>query len=220
MPLDLAFRPAMGREDFLIGNSNRDAVAWIDKYPDWPLATAVLRGPYGSGKSHLLAVWRQMANAADLDGPSLQVDTLHEVLGNAKAASVDRADAMIEPDCLFHLINMMREREGHLLIAAREAPARWTVGTADMRSRMAAAPLLTLSDPEDELLAAVLTKLFADRGMIPGVGVIAYVVGRIPRTFDAARALVAAMDHISLTEQKGATLPIARKALSTLFDTE
>ena len=220
IPLDLAYRPALGRADFLVGPCNQDAVAWIDRYPDWPLPVAVLCGPLGSGKSHLLAVWRQMANAVDLDGPTLKVATLDEALGDATAASVDRADAMAEPDCLFHLVNMMRDRGGHLLIAVREPPARWTFGTADMRSRLAAAPLLSLNDPDDDLLGAVLMKLFADRGMLPGNGVLDYLLGRMPRTFDAARDVVAMIDRIGLAERKGATLPIARKALSALFEME
>lgn len=219
LTLDLSYRPAIGREDFLVSPSNQEAVAWIDQFPDWPFPTTILCGPTGSGKSHLLAVWRQMANAKDLDGPSLSVSDLDTVLGSALAASVDRSDAMKEPDCLFHLVNMMREREGHLLIAAREAPARWTIGTPDMRSRLAAAPLYTLADPDDDLIRAVLIKLFADRGLVPSASVINFLIGRMPRTFDAARKIVAMMDRTALAQRKGATLSVARDALDTLFNT-
>ena len=36
LPLELAPRPALGREDFLVAPSNEVAVAWIDRWPDWP----------------------------------------------------------------------------------------------------------------------------------------------------------------------------------------
>ena len=36
LALDLGHRPAMGREDFLVTPSNALAVAWIDRWPDWP----------------------------------------------------------------------------------------------------------------------------------------------------------------------------------------
>ena len=36
LPLDLGHRPALGREDFLVAPSNQGAVAWIDRWPDWP----------------------------------------------------------------------------------------------------------------------------------------------------------------------------------------
>jgi len=34
--LDLPVRPALGREDFFVAESNATAVAWIDRWPDWP----------------------------------------------------------------------------------------------------------------------------------------------------------------------------------------
>ena len=54
---------AMGREDFLVSPSNADAVAWIDRWPDWPGPALVIVGPPGSGKTHLGQVWRQQAGA-------------------------------------------------------------------------------------------------------------------------------------------------------------
>ena len=36
LSLDLGQRPALDREDFLVAPSNETAVAWIDRWPDWP----------------------------------------------------------------------------------------------------------------------------------------------------------------------------------------
>ena len=36
LPLDLPHRPALGRSDFVVADNNRDAVAWLDLWPDWP----------------------------------------------------------------------------------------------------------------------------------------------------------------------------------------
>lgn len=216
LPLDLGFRPATGREDFLIAPCNEAAVAWIDRYPDWPGTAAVLHGPAGSGKSHLLAVWATAAGAAMLDAPGLTVADLSDRLGDATAAAVDRADAVREPDCLFHLVNMMRERGGHLLIAVRAPPARWTFGTPDMRSRLAAAPLLTLGAPDDALLSAVLLKQLDDRRLPASPDVLRFVTERMPRTFEAAGAIAAELDRTSLARKKRVTVPVAREAMSKL----
>jgi len=45
LALDLRHRVAMGREDFLVSPSNADAVAWIDRWPDWPGPALVIVGP-------------------------------------------------------------------------------------------------------------------------------------------------------------------------------
>ena len=36
LPLALAQPPAYGREDFLVADSNRDALRWVDAWPGWP----------------------------------------------------------------------------------------------------------------------------------------------------------------------------------------
>ena len=216
LPLDLSFRPANGRDDFVVGSCNQVAVDWLDHYPAWPGPVTVLCGPTGSGKSHLLAVWGHAAGALIVQGPDLQVATLNDVIGHAQAIAVDAADLVKEPDCLFHLVNMVRERDGHLLIAVQDPPARWTFGTADMRSRLAAAPLLELGPPDDMVLQSVLLKQFDDRQLLPDADVLRFLTDRMPRTFDAARAIATRMDQLSLAERKRPTKPLARKVLIDL----
>lgn len=216
LPLDLVFRPALEREDFLIGSCNAEAMAWIDRYPDWPTNFAVLRGPEGSGKSHLLSVWAAASGALSLDAKVLRVADLDRSIGEATAIAIDSADAANEPDSLFHAINIMRERDGHLLLAAREPPARWTIGTPDMRSRLAAMPLIELREPDDAVLIGVLMKQFDDRRVTPSPEVLRFVSQRMPRTFAAAGALAAELDRLSLMHRRGLSVPLAKDALARL----
>ncbi|MGH6886706.1 MAG: HdaA/DnaA family protein, partial [Geminicoccales bacterium] len=67
MPLDLGHRPALGREDFLVAPCNEVAVAWIDRWPDWPAGGLAIYGPPGCGKSHLAEIWRAASSAVSLD---------------------------------------------------------------------------------------------------------------------------------------------------------
>lgn len=216
LPLDLPVRSASGRDDFVVGLSNAAAVEWIDRYPDWPVPVVVLCGPPGSGKSHLLSVWSAIAEAPILDAGALTVAGLPDRIGEARAVAVDRGDAAIEPDTLFHLVNMMKERGGHLLVATREPPARWQFGRPDMRSRLAAAPLFSLGAPDDALLQAVLVKLFDDRGVDAPVSLIQRLLTWMPRTFDAARSLVEEVDRLSLAAKRKPSASLVRPALTNL----
>ena len=69
LPLALAYRPALGMADFVIAPGNRDAVACIDRWPDWPSHALAIHGPKGSGKTHLAHVWQARSQAAFLERP-------------------------------------------------------------------------------------------------------------------------------------------------------
>ncbi len=215
LPLQLPHRAAEGREDFLVAEANQGAVDWIDRWPDWPGPTLMLHGPAGSGKSHLLAVWRDRASAKVLNAISLRTDGLDAVVGDALAVAVDDADQCVDAEALLHLHNMMRDRDGRLLLTSRTAPGRWTLGPADLRSRLAGAPVGELREPDDALLGAVMMKLFSDRQLRIAPEVLSYMLIRMPRSFAAAREIVASLDAAALARRKPITTALARDVLAT-----
>ena len=212
LPLDLGHRPALGGADFLVAPPNREAVAWLDRWPDWPAPALVLTGPAGSGKTHLAHVFAARAGAVLIAPGALTVARLPDLLGAARAAALDDA-AGAEEQAFLHLYNMLAERGGHLLVLAREPPARWGIVLADLRSRLLAVPVARLLPPDDALLSAVLVKLFADRQLQVGEEVVVYLLARLERSFDAARRAVAALDRAALAAQRRVTVPLVRGVL-------
>jgi chromosomal replication initiation ATPase DnaA len=213
LPLDLGFRPALGRADFLIAPCNAAAVAWIDRWPDWPAPALALWGPAASGKTHLLEVWRARSRAVAIAPHALTSAAVPQLLGEARAAAIDNARSADE-EALLHLYNVLAERRGHLLLAAREPPARWTIRLADLRSRLLAAPAVAVEAADDALLGAVLVKLFADRQLRISEDLIAYLLPRIERSFAAAQAIVAALDEAALAGQRAVTVRLARDIIN------
>jgi DnaA regulatory inactivator Hda len=213
LPLDLGLRPALGRTDFLIAPCNAAAVAWIDRWPQWPGPALTLWGPAGSGKTHLVEVWRARSQAIRIAARTLSSATVPHLLGTATDVAVDDAETADE-EALLHLYNVIAERQGHLLLASRDPPARWTIALADLRSRLLAAPAVAIEAPDDALLAAVLVKQFGDRQLRIGEDVIAYLVPRIERSFAAVQAIVAALDEAALADQRAVTVRLARDVLN------
>jgi chromosomal replication initiation ATPase DnaA len=218
LPLDLGHRTALGREDFLVAPSNEVAVAWIDRWPDWPGPALALHGPPGSGKTHLCRVWQGTSRAAAIDASALAVMEPPEILGEECHACVvegleERLSDPATARSLLHLYNLLAERRGHLLLTGRAPPARWACDLADLRSRLAAATAVALTAPDDTLIDAVLVKLFADRQLHVGPKVIRYLSTRMERSFEAARRLVAAIDRASMVERRHVTVPLVRGVL-------
>jgi chromosomal replication initiation ATPase DnaA len=217
IPLDLAGRPALGREDFLIGPSNADAVAWIDRWPNWPAPLLIISGPAASGKSHLAAVWREKTEAAIVEPEALRFETAEEIAARGNTIVIDGLDLLIgmreAETTLFHLYNIFKEERRHFLVTTRLNISATDFVVADLASRMRAAPLATIRSPDDMLLGSVLIKLFSDRQLNVGNDVVKYILPRMERSFGAARELVARIDTLALAQKRAVSIPLARDAL-------
>lgn len=213
LPLPLGHRPALGREDFLVAPGNAEAVAWLDRWPDWPAPALVLHGPEGCGKSHLAHVFAAQTGAPVVAGRAGLVLDPPTLLGDHGAVVIDDADAGLDEESLFHLYNAIKEADRRLLLTARRAPAAWGLRLPDLASRLQAAPAAAIGPPDDAVMAAVLIKLFADRQLRVGTEVVSYLLRHMERSFSAARALVAAADEASLAEKRAITVPLVRRLL-------
>ena len=211
LALDLGHRKAVAREDFLLAPCNAEAVAWIDCWPDWPAGGLAVYGPPGCGKTHLAHVWQTRAGArftdlADLAGA---IDTSVPLI-------LDDADRGLDEVALLHAYNRFRTAGRTVLLTGTTPPARWPVALPDLRSRLAALPVVAVGAPDDALLAGVLVKHFNDRQLAVLPEVVAYLTARIERSFEALREAVEALDHAALAQGRTVTVPLARAVLAGL----
>jgi chromosomal replication initiation ATPase DnaA len=206
LPLDLPVRNAMNAAGFVVSDSNRDAVAWADRWPDWPNGILAVYGPPGCGKTHLAHVWQARSRARFLEPSAL------ERLPQGENLILD--GIRLPEEHLFHLINHVRAERAALLILDREPPARWAVRLPDLASRLASVPAVAVLAPDDTLLAAVLAKHFADRQVDVAPEVIAYLVKQIERSFTAAETMARRLDRAAMARRAPITIKLARDLLS------
>lgn len=211
---DFPKNAAFGRADFVVSEANAAALGWVDRWPEWPAPVLVLHGPEGSGKTHLAHLWGERAAAVLVPGVSLNDACLAKMLERRAARmAVDDADCAAEA-MLLHLFNACLESGGGLLLTARQAPGLWPVALPDLRSRLRAAHAVGIGAPDDVLLAAVLTKHFADRQLRVAAEVIAYLVRHIERSLASAGEIAARLDEAALHGNRAITIPLAHRVLS------
>lgn len=214
IPLDLGHRPGHSRDELVVSDANRQVVALIDAWPDWPATVVVLAGPAGSGKSHLAAIWAASANAIFVE-PS-EIEGWVEDATLAHPVVIDDADVDLDENGLFHLINAARVGGTHVLLTSRLFPSAWGVRLPDLMSRLKAAATVEILEPDDHLLAAVITKLFADRQVEVEPHVVQFLVRRIERSLSTAIDIVDRLDRAALEQKTRITRALAAHTVNAL----
>lgn len=214
--LDLPHRPAFGAEDYLVSAANSAAVALVDRWPDWPLASSLVVGPPGSGKTHLAHVWR-LKTGADLLAAANVSEAAVGTLRTMRALVIEDIDRGIADEpMLFHLLNLAREQGHSLLLTSARPPGELQTSLPDLRSRLRALPMVAIEPPDETLLKAVLVKLFTDRQLVVEPHVIEHVALHMERSMAAAGGIVAEIDRRALALRRKVTRSLAAEALAAL----
>jgi chromosomal replication initiation ATPase DnaA len=213
LALDLPHAESFRRDDFLADPSNESALALVDSWPDWPDRIAAVVGPSGSGKSHLAAIWAERAGARIVDAALLSRSEVPRALVTGALVIEDIVPERIDEAAMFHLLNLAREEEAHVLITAAKRLDLEGYGLPDLTSRLRALPIFALAQPGEGLLAAVMVKLFADRQILVDEDTIAYLLSRIERSLAGARSVAARLDRAALSRGRRVTRALAAEVL-------
>jgi chromosomal replication initiation ATPase DnaA len=174
----------------------------------------VLAGPPGSGKTHLASIWRETADALAVSAGRIEESI---AVLDSRPALIDDVDAgPIDEQGLFHLINAVRGTGSQLFLTARRFPSAWGVRLPDLASRLKAAATVEIYEPDDLLLAGVMTKLFADRQVEVEAHVVQYLVRRIERSLATAMRVVERLDRMALERKAPITRALAAEAVSAM----
>ena len=216
-PRQLAFAlphaESLGRDDFLEGPANAAGLALVDSWPDWPNRVMLLRGPEGSGKSHLAAIWAEAAGARSTGAHTLTPADVPGALATGALVVEDLKSSAFDERALFHLLNLAREDTASVLITTREQPSALQIELRDLRSRVRAIPTVSLLPPDDQLFRALIIKFCADRQLAVDEAVVSFLANRIERSFAAARQAVELLD----TEALRLGRPVTRALAAELF---
>ena len=190
------------------------ALAFIDSWPDWPVAAAALHGPSGSGKSHLAAIWQALSHAQVVSAKELRGGMALEPGVPRIIEDVDSAPVSPARDAALFALLEQAQPSAPVLLTGHEPPSAWKAVLPDLASRFSALLAFPLWAPDDELLAAIARKLFGDRQLAVPDAVIARMVMSLERSPAAMRDFVARADERALAEGRAINLALVREMLA------
>jgi len=188
LPLDWP----QGSDDsrFIVGEANRAAFEHFQRWSLWPVRSTVLTGPRRSGRSLLARSF-----VARVGGRLFDDAQRHD------------------EEALFHAWNQAQESGRPLVLVADEAPPGWSPALPDLRTRLAVTPVIRIEQPDDALFAALIQRLFADRGLHLPAEALRYATMRVMRDYWTAERVVEAIDRFAIAERARLSIPTVRRAL-------
>ena len=190
LALPLAWPADASDGEFLVSTSNALAAQQLKRWGAWPVMAALLVGPRKSGRSLLARIFAAQSGGTVIDDAE-----------------------RVEEATIFHAWNAAQASRRPLLIVADAPPPVWRVALPDLRSRLAASPVLQLAAPDDALMRSLFEREFARRGLDARPALVQWIAARIERSHVAVARSIDSIDQEVLEHRKRLSIPLARATL-------
>jgi chromosomal replication initiation ATPase DnaA len=204
LSFSLPKKETLDRDNYFVSQANQGAVSLIEDWINWPSRKLILVGSEGSGKTHLGHLWASEVGATIINATTLMEQQISE-LSKAPVLVEDINEIQRNQPVeiiLFHLHNLLHS-EGHsLLMTSQILPGRLSFSLKDLQSRIEASIIAKLHPVDDDLLGAILIKMFADRQIYFSDKLLTYVLSRVERSYTAAKLFVEEVDSKAMAESR------------------
>ena len=211
IPLDLVVEPDHSFDNFVETDTNTHALNALKTWESWPAPVFLVLGPKGSGKTHLGQAWAQALSANIITTAELPSETI-------KYGFIDDAD-QFSPSTLFDLINSALAGEMRaLLLTSTLQPTDWPHEIPDLYSRLKNTANVTLQEANDDLIDAIIRKLFEDAGRLVKKDLVDYLSMRCERDVPSLRQTVLYLDSQARADKADMTKTYASRILNRQKD--
>lgn len=213
--LDIAPPPQPSLENFVLG-PNAEVMAQLRALLSGQSHErfVYLWGGTGCGKSHLMQAlaaaaaaqtWRVCRLCSEDEAAACDLVLVDDVLGLDAAGQ----------NCLFNLMNRMRDGSGLLVVTGSFAPIHLNI-RQDLSSRLAQCLVFQVKCLSDEDKVQALKTHAQGRGFTLSNDVAAYLLRKWKRDIPSLLAVLDALDRYSLETKRPVTVPLTREVLAQL----
>tara|TARA_B100000029_G_scaffold442780_1_gene461408 strand:- start:624 stop:1301 length:678 start_codon:yes stop_codon:yes gene_type:complete len=206
---------AYRKEDFYVSPSNQDAYDFINSWPKWIKRIVNIFGPSGSGKSHLVSLFKNKTTYLQINPEELEEKTIME-FKTKEALIIENLDEKISEKLLFSLWNMALQDNKYFLITSRKPMNSYKFKLKDLVSRINSSIIIGIKLPSDELISVILAKNFSDKQIKVEKKHIEYIIKRIDRSYEKISQFILTLDKYSLKKGSPFSLKLIKEVLKMI----
>ena len=206
---------AYKKEDFYVSPSNHEAYDFINSWPKWIKRIVNIFGPSGSGKSHLSSILKTKTKCLEILANELNEDIIFE-FKTKEVLIIENFNEKIPEELLFSLWNIALQDNKYFLINSIKPISSYKFKLPDLTSRIKSSLNIGIKLPSDDLISAIIAKIFSDKQIIVEEKHIDYIIKRIDRSYEKISQFILTLDRYSLKKGSPFGLKLIKEVLKMI----
>ena len=205
--LPLKLLPSYNRHDFIVGESNLEAVKWVENFSKSKVNGLVIIGPSASGKSHLISTLKneyKILEAKEINEEKLNILELKDLI-------IENIEKIENHYFFLHVINIVKEKKFKVLLTSRLPIKDLNIKLEDLKSRLLAYSHSKILLPTDDVLRGIIIKISKDKGLLLSDAIINYILIHVERSYSTINKFINELDQLSLIKKKKITIQFIKK---------
>ena len=199
-------------EDFFVSKSNYFAFTLIEKWPKWEKNIVNIHGEKSSGKTHLANIFYKKNKAKKITEDQLN-DELIKNLKIYENIILEDFENKIDERLLYSLFNLVDRDNKYLLINSLKPISEMSFLLDDLKSRSKNCLFAKIESPDDDLVFAIILKIFSDKQITVDKKLIYFIIKRIDRSYGKISDFIYKIDELSLKKKKPINIKTIKEIL-------
>ena len=199
-------------EDFFVSKSNYFAFTLIEKWPRWEKNIVNIHGEKSSGKTHLANIFYKKNKAKKITEDQLN-DELIKNLKIYENIILEDFENKIDERLLYSLFNLVDRDNKYLLINSLKPISEMSFLLDDLKSRSKNCLFAKIENPDDDLVFAIILKIFSDKQITVDKKLINFIIKRIDRSYGKISDFIYKIDELSLKKKKPINIKTIKEIL-------
>ena len=199
-------------EDFFVSKSNYFAFTLIEKWPKWEKNIVNIHGEKSSGKTHLANIFYKKNKTKKITEDQLN-DELIKNLKIYENIILEDFENKIEERLLYSLFNLVDSDNKYLLINSLKPISEMSFLLDDLKSRSKNCLFAKIENPDDDLVFAIILKIFSDKQITMDKKLINFIIKRIDRSYGKISDFIYKIDELSLKKKKPINIKTIKEIL-------